>query len=385
MKKSFLHLPSGVYGGIGSLDNIENILEKEKVSNIAVFTDKGVKLTDGFKIAIEKIKELNDDYIIFDDLATEPSYEDVNNVMKRLKKYQIDFIIGIGGGSVMDIAKLCSLLITASYTVTDLLADPSLGKKNVKMLLIPTTCGTGSEATCNSIVAVPEEGLKVGIVNNEMIPDYVILDPIMIKNLPKKIIASTGIDALAHCIECFTSKKSNEFSDLYALNGGELIFKNIREAYLNPENMDAKAKMLIGAFYGGVAITSSGTTAVHALSYPLGGRYHIPHGVSNAIMMAPVMEFNKDKCTEQFSKICDRLRPDMFNRSQDEKVQYVINEINDIVKVTEIPVTLEEFGVTINDLDFLVDAGSKVKRLLSNNLKELSNDDIRSIYLKVLK
>lgn len=384
MKSYFLHIPSSVYGGIGSIDYIETILGKEKVSNAVIFTDKGVKETRGFKLIIEKIEKTGINYNILDNLATEPSYHDVETVMEEMNKCKSDFIIAVGGGSVMDIAKLCSMLKDASYTVKDLLKDPTLGTKQIKSLMIPTTCGTGSEATCNSIVAVPEEGLKVGIVNNNMIPNYVILDPVMIEKLPKKFIASTGVDALAHCVECLTSKKANPFSDLYALNGGELIFKNIREAYLNPDNMEAKAKMLIGAFYGGIAITASGTTAVHALSYPLGGKYHIPHGVSNAIMMAPVMEFNKDMCTEQFSRMCDRLRPDMYNKTPEEKAQYIIDEINDIVKVTEIPLSLREFGVKREDLDFLVDAGSKVTRLLSNNLKELSLDDIRNIYLKVL-
>lgn len=384
MNSYSLNVPSSVYGGLGSLDNIETILKKEKVSNVVIFTDKGVRATEGFGKIEDLMNKSKVKFGILDNLATEPSYCDVEDVMKNLCKCESDFIIAVGGGSVMDIAKLCSVLRGASYTVKDLLKDPTLAKKQIKSLLIPTTCGTGSEATCNSIVAVPEEGLKVGIVNNSMIPDYVILDPVMIEKLPKKFIAATGVDALAHCVECLTSKKANPFSDLYALNGGELIFKNIREAYLNPENMEAKANMLMGAFYGGVAITSSGTTAVHALSYPLGGKYHIPHGVSNAIMMAPVMEFNKDMCTEQFSRMCDRLRPDMYNKTPEEKAQYIIDEINDIVKVTEIPLSLEEFGVSKDDLDFLVDAGSKVTRLLSNNLKELSLDDIRNIYLKVL-
>lgn len=384
MKSYSLSVPSSVYGGLGSLDNIEAVLKKEKVSNAVIFTDKGVRGTDGFKSIENRMLNSGVNFTILDNLATEPSYHDVEAVMEELYKCESDFIIAVGGGSVMDIAKLCSILKNASYTVKDLLKDPTLGKKQIKSLLIPTTCGTGSEATCNSIVAVPEEGLKVGIVNNSMIPDYVILDPVMIEKLPKKFIAATGVDALAHCVECLTSKKANPFSDLYALNGGELIFKNIREAYLNPDNMEAKANMLMGAFYGGVAITSSGTTAVHALSYPLGGKYHIPHGVSNAIMMAPVMEFNKDMCTEQFSRMCDRLRPDMYSKTPQEKAQYIIDEINDIVKVTEIPLSLEEFGVKKEDLDFLVDAGSKVTRLLSNNLKELTLEDIRNIYLKVL-
>lgn len=385
MENYFLKIPNCVYSGIGSLKNIEKILKKENVKKLTIFTDGGIKNNYFFKEIINEIEKSKLPFNILDNLATEPTYQDVDKVMSELQKYDTDFIIAIGGGSVMDIAKLCSILKGADYTVKDLLKDPSIGVKKIKTLMIPTTCGTGSEATCNSIVAVPEEGVKVGIVNDNLIPDYVILDPITVQNLPKKLIAATGVDALAHCIECLTSKKANIFSDLYALAGGVLIFKNIREAYLNPENLEAKTNMLIGAFYGGIAITSSGTTAVHALSYPLGGKYHIPHGISNAIMMLPVMEFNKDACYEQFSKLCDQLNPTMVNESIEKKAEYILLEIKDIIKVTEIPMNLEEFNVTKKDLEFLVDAGSKVTRLLSNNLKELTLNDIRNIYTQVLK
>ena len=248
--------------------------------------------------------------------------------------------------------------------------------------MIPTTCGTGSEATCNAIVAVPEEQSKKGIVNDSMIPDYVVLDSNMIRKLPKSIVAATGVDALAHVVECFTSKKATPFSDTYAAAGAKLIFHNIREAY---NNMEAKSNMMTGAFYGGVAITGSGTTAVHALSYPLGGKYHIAHGVSNAILFAHVMEFNKDTCSKRLAILCDAVYPELAGKSEDEKAQYMIDQIADIVKVTNIPTDLKEFGVKPEDLDFLVDAGSKQQRLLVNNMKELSLDDIRNIYLKVLK
>ena len=273
----------------------------------------------------------------------------------------------------------------ADYTIKDLLNDPTLAKKQIKTVMIPTTCGTGSEATCNAIVAVPEEQSKKGIVNDSMIPDYVVLDSNMIRKLPKSIVAATGVDALAHVVECFTSKKATPFSDTYAAAGAKLIFHNIREAYNNPDNMEAKSNMMTGAFYGGVAITGSGTTAVHALSYPLGGKYHIAHGVSNAILFAHVMEFNKDACSKRLAILCDAVYPEHAGKSEDEKAQYMINQIADIVKVTNIPTDLKEFGVKPEDLDFLVDAGSKQQRLLVNNMKELSLDDIRNIYLKVLK
>ena len=331
------------------------------------------------------LEENKTEYQVFDDLACEPSYQDVEKVMKEVESASGDLIIAIGGGSVMDAAKLCCVLKDADYTIKDLLNDPTLAKKQIKTVMIPTTCGTGSEATCNAIVAVPEEQSKKGIVNDSMIPDYVVLDSNMIRKLPKSIVAATGVDALAHVVECFTSKKATPFSDTYAAAGAKLIFHNIREAYNNPDNMEAKSNMMTGAFYGGVAITGSGTTAVHALSYPLGGKYHIAHGVSNAILFAHVMEFNKDACSKRLAILCDAVYPELAGKSEDEKAQYMIDQIADIVKVTNIPTDLKEFGVKPEDLDFLVDAGSKQQRLLVNNMKELSLDDIRNIYLKVLK
>ena len=149
--------------------------------------------------------------------------------------------------------------------------------------------------------------------------------------------------------------------------------------------MEAKNNMRLGAYYGGIAITGSGTTAVHALSYPLGGKFHIAHGVSNAILFAHVMEFNKDACQDRLAALCDAVYPTYAEKSVEEKADYIISQIADIVKVTNIPTDLTQYGVTMNDLDFLVTAGSQQQRLLVNNMKELSLDDIRNIYLKVVK
>lgn len=380
-----IKIPPYVCGGEGCLENVVEIMEKEVAKKVMVFTDKGIEATGILDMLTEILDRTESEYQIFDDLTPEPSYQDIERVMEEVACYEGDFIIAIGGGSVMDAAKLCSVLKGASYTVRDLIENPSIARKQVKTLMIPTTCGTGSEATCNAIVAIPKEQSKRGIVNDDMIPDYVLLDSQMIKRLPKAIIAATGVDALAHVVECFTSKKATPFSDMYAMEGARLIFHNIREAYHDADNMDAKSKMMLGAFYGGVAITGSGTTAVHALAYPLGGKYHIAHGVSNAILFAHVMEFNKDACKERLARLCDGVFPELSQKTVEEKADYMIWQIADIVKVTNIPTDLSEFGVKMEDLDFLVQAGSAQKRLLVNNRKELSLDDIRNIYLKVLR
>lgn len=378
-------IPSCSYGGEGSIEKIKEIIAKEKSQKVVVFSDEGIKATGLLDILTKQLDETGVQYHVFTDCKPEPSYLQVEAVVDMVQGQECDLIIGLGGGSVMDAAKLASVLKGAPYTIKDLLNDPTQAEKKVKTVMIPTTCGTGSEATCNAIVAIPEEKSKKGIVNDNMIPDYVILDAQMIAKLPKAIVAATGVDALAHVVECFTSKKATPFSDCYALEGAKLIFANIREAYNNPDNMDAKNKMLIGAYYGGIAITGSGTTAVHALSYPLGGKFHIAHGVSNAILFAHVMKFNKDACAERLAVLCDAINPTYAEKTVEEKADYVIDQIADIVKVTNIPTDLTQYGVTMNDLDFLVTAGSQQQRLLVNNMKELSLDDIRNIYLKVVK
>ena len=285
----------------------------------------------------------------------------------------------------MDTAKLASLLATEDYTVKDLLDNPGLAFKTVKTCLIPTTAGTGSEATPNAIVAVPEKELKVGIVNASMVPDYVILDAVMVRNLPRKIAAATGVDAMAHAIECFTSNKANPFSDTFALEAFDIIMNNIETACDDRDALEAKNQMQIAAFYAGVAITCSGTTAVHALSYPLGGKYHIAHGVSNAMLLVPVMKFNEPAIRSKLAAAYDRVvHGEKTCTTEEEKSAWVVQRMGDIVKHLDIPTSLAEFNVSVDDLDDLVDAGMQVTRLLVNNMREVTPADARDIYLQVL-
>ena len=238
-------------------------------------------------------------------------------------------------------------------------------------------------AVANSIVAVPEEQLKVGIVNPEMIADAVILDGEMIRRLPRKIAASTGIDALCHAIECYTSAKANPFSDLFAMQALRLIFANLEKACDDADALDAKEKMMQAAFYAGVAITCSGTTAVHALSYPLGGRYHIPHGVANAIMLMPVMQFNKSCCRKKFAEVYDAVGGTGAG-TDTEKADWIINQMDAMVKHLDIPTSLKPYGVTETDLPLLVKAGMDVQRLLVNNPRTVTAADAEALYRAIL-
>ena len=385
LTKYNLKMPHEIFSGEDALDNLITILQKNRTKKVAVFTDKGIQGVGLLHYPMSKIQAAGVESVILNDLPPEPTYAQAQALVDAYKASGADFIVAVGGGSVMDTAKLSSILATEDYTIKDLLDNPALGKKHVKTLMIPTTAGTGAEATPNAIVAVPEKELKVGIVNDEMIADYVILDAVMIKKLPRKIAAATGVDALCHAIECWTSNKANPFSDLFAMEALDLILNHIESACDDPEAMDAKNKMQIASFLAGVAITASGTTAVHALSYPLGGKYHIAHGVSNAILLVPVMKFNEPVCQEKFAQAYDRcVHGEHTCKTVEEKSAYMIKWMEEIVKHLEIPTSLKEFGVPAEDLEGLVKAGMEVTRLLVNNMREVTPDDAREIYQQIL-
>lgn len=383
LTKYELKLPHAVYSGTDALDKIELVLAENNVKKLAVFTDKGIVAVGLADLPMRRVKASGVDFVVLDDLPAEPTYMEAQKLVDQCKEYGADFIMAIGGGSVMDTAKLASILMTDEYGIKELLDTPTMAKKCVKTLMIPTTAGTGSEATPNAIVAVPEKELKIGIVNTDMIADYVILDAEMIKKLPRKIAAATGVDALAHAIECFTSNKANPFSDLYALQALDMLLNNLERACDDPEAMDAKIQVQIASFYAGIAITASGCTAVHALSYPLGGKYHIAHGVSNAILLAPVMRFNEPACREKLAQAYDRcIRAGAV--TVEEKSAAMIARLEQIVKHLDIPTSLTEFGVPKTDLEALVASGMEVKRLLVNNMREVTAEDARRIYQEVL-
>ncbi len=386
LEKYSIKMPKAVYSGTDSLANVAGLIKSLGSRKIAAFTDKGLRKLGLFDLVEARIKETGVAYEIFDDLPAEPTYMAVQSVIDQFKTGGYDLIVACGGGSVMDAAKLASVLVTDEYTVKDLLDNPGQAKKCIPIIMIPTTAGTGAECTPNAIVGVPERELKIGIVNDNLIADYVILDAEMIRNLPRSIAAATGVDAMCHAIECYTSNKANPFSDTFALEAFDLIMNHIEKACDDRTAVEDKNMMQIAAFYGGAAITASGTTAVHALSYPLGGKYHIAHGVSNAMLLIPVMKFNEPVIRPLLAKAWDRAyHGEEQLQTEEEKSRALIDWMERIVRHLEIPTDLKQFGVKPEDLDSLVEAGMSVQRLLVNNMREVTDVDARNIYQEVLK
>ncbi len=381
---AFLKLPQRVYLGKGLLDDLGAFLKTRKNTNVLLFTDEGLLKAGLVQPLKDYLEENKIQYHIEAEIKPEPSYVQVDELFQKVSKFEFSTIIAIGGGSVMDAAKLISLLLHTKISVKDLINNPTKAQKHCATVFIPTTAGTGSEATINAIVSIPEKQVKFGIVSEAMLPDLVLLDVNNVKNLPKAILASSAIDALSHCIECFTAKNATIMSNGVALLGAKLIFKNVIQAYQNPSDIKAREALQLGAFYGGVAITASGTNIVHALSYPLGGKFHIAHGVANAILFKAGMETNKPAIKNRLAILCDNIWPEEGSKTTDEKADFVIDKIAQVVKDTEIPTDLRKFGVKNSDLNFLTNSALEQKRLLSHNMKKLSRADVLNVYKSVM-
>jgi alcohol dehydrogenase class IV len=375
-------LPRRVIAGEGSTSEILNIIKESELNNILLLADGGAYKAG----SIAKIEEMLSGFnvTLINDAPPEPEYKQVLEIYNRMKDDNIELIVAVGGGSIMDTAKILSVLSTNPDYAEDLLNPDLIRNRGLLTIFVPTSAGTGSEATQNSIVVVPEEELKVGLVNSNFIPDYVILDAEMTLKLPPSVTAATGVDAFCHAIECFISKKSNPFSDMYALKAINLISKNLRKAYTDGTDISARENMLLAAFYGGLCIASSSTVAVHALSYPLGGKYRVPHGVSNAILLPFIMEYNADHVLDRFKDVAIAMELDIENKSDEEIGDLVVEEIFNLTKDLNIPNNLKDYGITLEDLDGLVEAAAGVTRLLDNNPKIMSKEDIRNIYMRLM-
>lgn len=375
-----------IVAGIDSIRAIKDFAAEYGVKTALVITDQGVWNTGLVEKPRKLLEEAGVKVEIINNTPPEPSTVDVNQVYEAAKRLECQAIIGIGGGSSMDVAKITAVMLTNPQSLKELIGGAKIEKRGVPTLMIPTTAGTGAEATQNAIFLVPEEESKIGIVSSKMVPDWAILDPMLTVGLPPAITAATGMDALCHAIECYISKKANPLSDTYALRAISLISRSLRNAYRNGGDIDARHDMLLGALFGGMCIASSSTTAVHALAYPLGGKYHIPHGLSNAILLPYVMQFNLDATVGKFRDIAQAMGLEINGLSTEAAAKMMITNLFSLVTDLQIKesLKLKERGITEADIDVMVEGAAKVTRLLNNNPKVMSKADMRAIYLNLL-
>ena len=374
-----------IVAGAGSLSRLPEIAADFRAKRVLVVSDKGVAAAGLVEPARQALALAGLHVTVLDNTPPEPEVRDVDAVLEAARAVGgVDLVVGIGGGSAMDVAKIVAVLLAHPVSLRDLLNKAPIPARGLPTVMVPTTAGTGSEATPNSIILVPEDELKIGIVSPLLMPDAVILDPLLTLTLPPAITASTGMDALTHAIECYCSKKGNPFSDLYGLEAIKLISHSLRRAHTDGSDVQARHDMLLGAYYGGVCIATSSTTAVHALAYPLGGKYRIPHGLSNAILLPFVMEFNLDGSEPRFAAMARAMGLQVEGLAERAAGERFIEALYKLNADLGIKSSLRDKGVSDADLDGLVDGASKVTRLLDNNPRTMSRADMRAIYQRLM-
>ena len=322
--------------------------------------------------------------IVFDGVQADPPESSVQAAVALAREAQIDGVIGIGGGSSLDTAKLVALLV-GSHERLDAIYGVDLARgPRLPLVQVPTTAGTGSEVTPIAIVTTPSAEKK-GVVSRLLYPDLAVLDATLTLGLPPRVTAMTGIDAMVHAIEAYTSRhKKNLLSDSLATRALTLLSNNLRTVLADGQNLDARRAMLEGSLLAGMAFANAPVAAVHALAYPLGGHFHVPHGLSNALVLLPVLEFNLPVAESLYAELAATLWRDGTRVTSQDTGQAFIDGMRDLVNDLGLERTLADVGVTAQDVPMLAADALKVQRLLVNNPRTVSYTDALAIYHSVL-
>lgn len=292
---------------------------------------------------------------------------------------KIDGVLGIGGGSAIDVAKLVAALAYGAQTVEQVFGVNLLRGRELPLVCLPTTAGTGAEVSPNAILLDETDQLKKGVVSPHLVPDAAFVDPMLTVSVPPAVTAATGLDALTHCIEAFANKFSHPAVDVYALAGIRLISSNLRAGVEKGSDLKARANLALGSLYGGLCLGPVNTAAVHALSYPLGGRFHIAHGVSNAVLLPSVLHFNLPSAPERYAEVARAMGVER-DGSDLGTAERGFSHLAGLSRDLGVPQKISELGIPRSAIPEMARAAMKVTRLLKNNLRTLTEPDAIQIY-----
>ncbi|MCF8054539.1 MAG: iron-containing alcohol dehydrogenase [Deltaproteobacteria bacterium] len=376
--------PKKIVFGNGSFSSLATQVKELGAKNPLILLDDAL-LSLGFP---EKLKAIFNEaglkYTVFSDIAPEPRLEMADQGASIAVKHSCDIVIGIGGGSAMDTGKAVAILITNGGKAGDYVGLNNVPKAGLPTIMVPTTAGTGSEATFTAVFINDKLKKKQGINSPFLYPDLALLDPLLTLSVPSSVTATTGVDALCHALESYTSIISSPLSEMFSLEAIQLIGENIRTCVHNGGDIEARSKMLLGSLYAGLGLANAGVTAVHSLSYPLGGRYGVPHGLANATLLCAVMDYNLVGALPKFAKVAKALGEKTDDLSVSDAAEAALQAVELLVADCNIGAKLQDFGVTEQDLPAMAKEAMEVARPLANNPRKLGVDDAVSIYQSVL-
>ncbi|MFE5388930.1 iron-containing alcohol dehydrogenase [Bacillus thuringiensis] len=379
---SEFRMPKSVLYGRNSLEKLGE--QSKKLGKRAfIVTDTIMEKLGYVEKCMQQLNKKSITVSTYNKVDAEPTNIHVLEALSLCKEEKCDFIIGIGGGSCIDAAKAVAVLYTNGGEVEDYVQkDIEIENNPLPLIAIPTTSGTGSEVTSVAVITNKKTDVKMMMKHPSFIPKVAIIDPVLTSSLPPQITAATGIDALCHAIEAYISKVSQPLTDVLALSAIESIMKYLRIAYEDGRNMEAREAMMIASLQAGIAFSNASVTLVHGMSRPVGALFHVPHGISNAILLPTVLEFTKTSAMKRLAKIGRSLNKDLYSNSDEEVADYTLGEIKKLCFDLRIP-NLKEYG--IDEIEFenaiskmasdAIESGSP-----ANNPRVPSYDEIKELY-----
>lgn len=379
-----LRSPHLILAGMGASERLGQEAQGIGAQRVFVVTDKGVIDSGVGKKIKDHLEKEGIGVETFDQVISDPDIANAEACIEIAKKEKFDLIVGVGGGSPMDIASITSVMLTNPGTVHDYFGLNLVKNPGIPTILIPTTAGTGAEVTPNAILTDTKEKLKKAIVSPHILPRVAIVDPLLHVSMPPSVTSSSGIDALTHAIESYTSNNATILTDLFAREGMILIGRSLRTAVANGNDMGARYDMAIGSLYAGISLANAGVTAVHALAYPLGGQFNIAHGIANGLLLSYVMEFNVLGNIPKFAQIAQFLGEKVDHLSLPDQAYQAARAVKAIYRDLKIPQSLTELKIPKEAIPDMARAAINITRLMGNNPRGMNVGDVERIYEKAL-
>ena len=379
-KAHVFYSPHKIVFGTGTASGIGAEVRNLGAAKVFIVTDPGVTKAGLLKSITSSLEEAQLACVIYDKVEAEPPLRLVEEGVNRFRAEGCDLVLGVGGGSSLDVAKGVSIVVGNGGRLKDYAGMDLVQKPGVPKILMPTTAGTGAEITRALVVTDEAENTKKVVYSFYCLPELAIVDPLLTYSMPPSITADTGMDALVHAVETFVSVNATPFSDILAEKAIAWIGRYLPIAWSKGSNQEARYYMSLAATLSGLAFASGGLGAVHGLSYVLGTRYHLPHGRSNAIMLPHVMKYNLPGAPEKYAAIAALLGRSTLSADVNQAAALSAEAVEDLLKTLQISCRLRDYGISEKELPFLVEGGLKQSRLFSFNPRDLSEENVRAIY-----
>ncbi len=380
MTSAFRTTPN-IQMGAGCLAELGPLARKLGGTRCLVVTDPGIEAAGILARVTRSLEAAGLATTAFTGVEPDPRYQIAETCADALREYGADIVVGVGGGSSLDIAKVAAICGSGEKrSVRELFGVDLVPGPGLPCVLIPTTAGTGSEVTPIAILSDEEAQLKKGIVSEYLFPAAAVLDPELTVGLPAAVTAATGLDALIHAVEAFTSVKATSLTDLLAFRAMEIIPHSLRTACTDGGNIEARTRMLEGSLLAGMAFANAGVTAVHAFAYPLGAMFHIPHGVANSVMLVSVLQFNLSSDLPKFARLADAFAVGEASDPPQVKAERAVEAVKQLIVDVGVPTRLRDLGVPESALERMAAGAMQVTRLLANNPRSILEADAVAIY-----